>query len=142
MGLDDNEDNRKKLSYIKNLLDIAEADGTVDEDEKTMIFAAATKVGVTAEEMKRIINDPRSIDFFIPTNNEERLEQVYNLVLMMMVDGEVNNEEILLCKIFAERLGYDYHIIDSLVASIKENIGKGLAREASIKSVLNEIGSN
>ncbi len=41
-----------------------------------------------------------------PETYKERIEQLYDMVIVMMVDGEITEIELLFCKAVAEALGF------------------------------------
>jgi len=64
------------------------------------------------------------IPFVYPDNDAERFDQIYDLV-MMMADGEIDENEMKVCNKYAEHLGFDKRIVDELVLSISSNITVG-----------------
>lgn len=129
LDLFDSRDKKKRLSHIRNLVMIAAADGVIDEDEIELIVNIGAKIGLTSSEIKRIINRPESISFTPPTTFAERVEQMYDLVLLMMIDGEIHENELGLCVLFAKGLGFKSIIVSDIIDDIIEMVAKGLALE-------------
>ena len=61
----------------------------------------------------------------VPKSNYRRFNQVYHLVSMMLIDGYANPEELRLCKVAAEALGYEPEFVDELAQSISEKFSLG-----------------
>lgn len=111
-------DRKKMMSHVRNLVALAYADGKFSDEEKQYVANVATEVGMTADEMKLIINDPEGIRFEMPSNDIEKLEQLYDLILLMMIDGELNENEMIFCRAMAIKMKIPYQIVDELVAKV------------------------
>lgn len=111
-------DRKKMMSHVSNLVALAYADGKFSDEEKQYVANVATEVGMTADEMKLIINDPEGIRFEMPSNDIEKLEQIYDLILLMMIDGELNENEMIFCRAMAIKMKIPYQIVDELVAKV------------------------
>jgi len=129
IDLFDSGNKKKRLSHIKNLVALAASDGEIDQNELNLIFSIGEKVGLSRDELLRIIQRPNSISFRAPDYFRERIEQLYDMVLVMMIDGEVHENEVALCKLTAIRLGFKHQVIDKMVHDVIEIIAKGLALE-------------
>lgn len=129
LDLFDSRDKKKRLSHIRNLIALASADGHLDEVELKLISRISWKVGLSTNEFERIIKRPNSVDFVIPSSFNERVEQLYDMVLVMMIDTEIHENEIALCKLTAIKLGFKHQIVDKMVNDIVEMIAKGLVFE-------------
>ena len=111
-------DRKKMMSHVRNLVALAYADGKFSDEEKQYVANVATEVGMTADEMKQIINDPECIRFVMPSNDIEKIEQIYDLILLMMIDGELNENEMIFCRAMAIKMKIPYQIVDELVAKV------------------------
>jgi len=135
LDLFDSRDKKKRLSHIKNLIALASADGHVDDEELALIFKIGSEIGLTREELNRIISRPESINFIAPSSFRERIEQLYDMVLVMMIDGEIHKNEVAFCKFIAMRLGFRPEVIDAIVNEVIESIAKGLAFDLIISDL-------
>jgi len=129
IDLFDSGDKKKRLSHIKNLVALAASDGEIDKNELDLILRIGAQVGLTREELLRIIQRPQSISFRAPDSFRERIEQLYDMVLIMMIDGEIHENEVALCKLTAIRLGFKHQVIEKIVEDVIDMIAKGLALE-------------
>ncbi len=75
----------------------------------------------------RIVEKPESISFKVPDNFNEKIEQLYHMVMIMTVDGKTHKNEIALCKLTAMKLGFKPEIIDKMVTDIIYMIAKRMA---------------
>lgn len=139
LELFDSRDKKKRLSHIRNLVALACADGSLDKNEMELIFKIGVRAGLSPDELKRIFQRPDSIAFYPPDSYRERIEQLYDMVMVMMVDGELHDNEIALCKLTAVKLGFKYQIIDKIVHDTVEMIAKGIAVDIALARLLNLV---
>lgn len=127
LDLFDSRDKKKRLSHLRNLVALAASDGEIDKNELDLIFKIGSRAGLSENELVRIIKRPESITFSAPDSFSERIEQLYDMVLIMMVDGEIHENEVGVCKLTATRLGFKHQIIDRIVREVIDMIAKGMA---------------
>lgn len=129
----DSRDKKERLSHIKNLLALACADGHLTKDEVSLIFRIGVNAGLTPEELNRILERPDSVKFCPPETYKERIEQLYDMVMVMMVDGEISEREVAFCKMIAMELGFSHQIIDQMVRDLIEMVVRGVALEVALQ---------
>lgn len=132
----DSRDKKRRLSHIRNLIILAIADGHLDQTEKSLITTIAIRVGITPSELDRLIDRPGSINFYPPSSYRERIEQLFDMVLVMMADGEIHDNELTFCKAVAARLGFHMQIIDAIIESIIDSVKAGLEAERIISRLM------
>lgn len=117
---------RAKLSHLKNLVALSMADGKVEKTELAAIAAVCSREGLTENDLQKCLNNPDSIKFVPPTDDNTRLKYIKDMVLLMMSDGNIDKNEMLVCKLTAEALGYKHEVIDAMIigiiAELKEKI--------------------
>ena len=129
-------DKKKRKSHFKNLLAVAMADGNLDNVEFEYIMQLANKCYMTKEEVQRVIDYPEAINFHPPKTNQERFDQMYDLVTVMLIDGKIDEREMELCKIFAMRLGFKPAIVNKLIKDLIDNAIEGVAKEVALAQLL------
>jgi hypothetical protein len=87
------------------------------------------KNGLKEKEVEAIIENPTSVDIALPETKDERFYQIFDLVNLMMKDGEVNDAEMEFCMELANRLGFRKVIVGVLVAKITRGIADDLNRD-------------
>ncbi len=70
------------------------------------------------EEFMDVLKNPQDVIFYPPDSNRERLNQLHDLVGMMMIDGNIDPNEVIRCKMFAQKLGFKTAVIDAIFANI------------------------
>ena len=112
-------------SHLKNLWEVAMSDGQIDDREVELLYQIAKRHGVGKGKVNRVKQRMDQINFASPDNDRERFDQMYDLVMMMMADSEIDDNEMRVCNKYAEKLGFDKRIVEDLVYSISSNITVG-----------------
>lgn len=55
----------------------------------------------------------------MPANDIEKIEHLYDLILLMMIDGDLNENEIIFCRAMAIKMKIPYQVVDEMVAKIE-----------------------
>lgn len=116
-------------SHIRHLVRLAKADGHLHKDELDFIHSIGERNGLNHAEIQAIVDDPMSVEIAVPESNDERFDQMFDLVRMMMKDGVVNDDEVEFCAELAKRLGFRKVIVGVLVAKIARGIAEGVSKE-------------
>ena len=109
------------LGNIKGLIGVAMADGRLDENERDLILQIAESNGITPEEVQFINNNIDVVDFKPAENRNDRIQQLREMVWVMCSDGEIDESEMLLCRMIAIALGFEEDSVDVLVAELLAN---------------------
>ncbi len=125
------ESPEKKLikSHIRHLVRLAKSDGILHSDELRFIKRVGKKNDLSEKEVDAIIQNPTSVDIVLPKSNDDKFYQIFDLVNLMLKDGEVNDAEIEFCMELANRLGFRRVIVGVLVSKIERGIRDGLTRK-------------
>ncbi|MGC8865791.1 MAG: TerB family tellurite resistance protein [Bacteroidales bacterium] len=132
----DSRDKRERMSYVLNLWAVAAADGHLEDEERDLIFHIAARHGITSEEFKRILTRPESISFTPPETVMGQIEQLMDMVMVMLVDGEIDEREYRLCKTIARRLGFRQEVIDAMIRAIVDAITQEIQKEIAIERLM------
>src|SRR5687767_5553684 len=84
-------------SHMRNLIEIAAADGGFGIEEQRLLEYAAQRNNITQTELKEVQANASQIPFEVPKGEEEKFFQLYDLVHMMSVDKNIHPEELRLC---------------------------------------------
>lgn len=124
MGLFTSRAEKERLSHVKTMLALALADGKLEENEIAAIATVASRENVDVKEVEKMLEGKDSVTFTIPKSDEEKAQQIKDLVVLMMIDGTINEKELALCRAVAENYGYRPEVVDALVMSFVEEIKK------------------
>ena len=78
--------------------------------------------------------------FYLPRKKSERIEELYDLVMLMMVDGDIDEMEMALCHVVAEQMKFDPEVIDTMVSEIMDMIVHEVVFDAGIQKLMEDIG--
>jgi uncharacterized tellurite resistance protein B-like protein len=127
-------------SHMKNLIEMAAADGNFMDVEYDLLKSIAKQNGISENKLIEIRKNPMGIKFEVPKESEERFKQLYDLVQMMSIDNEVHPDEAKLCNLFAIRFGYQREHVKDLIEVIRSNIKNGQNATETMKRVSLLIG--
>lgn len=127
-------------SHVKNLLEMAVADGHFHESEKELIKNIAKQNGISDTQLAEIQSNPGKVRFEVPTDAKEKFHQLFELVQMMTIDKHVHSNEQNLAQLFAVKFGYKHSVARELVEVIRENIKNGSTADETLKRVHLLIG--
>ncbi|MEM6734663.1 MAG: TerB family tellurite resistance protein [Bacteroidota bacterium] len=101
-----NSEIKKKREHFKNLIALAYADGRIDEKEEEMLTQIGREIGLSKFDVDNLMNMGPTFQYIIPQNEEDREDQIVEMIKMAIIDGEFTTQEYDLCKNVAERLGF------------------------------------
>lgn len=120
-----------KESFI-HLVQIAQADGKVDEKEMNLLHRFGRRFSLTDPEVDAIIKAESSHLYAPPVELEKRFGHLYNAVQIMMADGNISEEEK---KIF-RRLAIAASFSDEAIPLLLDLLTKGIKEGADEEDLL------
>lgn len=127
-------------SHIKNLIEVASADGEFNEQEFYLLKDIARRNNISDKQLDEIRCHPEAIIFICPSDDREKFYQLYDLVHMMMVDDFIHPEEIQLCNVFAMKFGYPDALVNEIITTIQLNIENGSGYDETMKRIYFILG--
>ncbi len=116
-------------SHLRNLILMAKSDNDIDKTELEVIFGIGKERGFSDGQIKEFLIDSNRRELYIPDNDLERFDQLYDLTQVMLADGVVEDDEMDFCTGFAGKLGFRKTISWMLILLILEGIEKGIDKE-------------
>ena len=120
---------QQRLGQLKNLVMLAAADGQVTDSELAVLLAVASRENISPEEFNNVIENPDSISITLPEDEDTKLAYLRDMVALMMVDGELDEQELAICKLYAMALGYRGSIVDGMIAGVIDQLDAEAAAE-------------
>ena len=108
---------QKHKSYIKNLLEVAIADGKLDDSELNVIIKIAANFEMTKDEVMTIKDTHPDIEFTPPSSYSAKVKLLEDLVKIMIADKQIDENEVKICKDLALKLDIAPVIVDELIQS-------------------------
>ncbi len=112
----------QRLGQLKNLVMLASADERLTDSELAVLLAVASRENITPDEFNKVIDDPDSVNITLPEDEETKLAYLRDMVAMMMIDGELDEHELAICKLYAIALGYSSSIVDGMIAGVIDKL--------------------
>ena len=100
------------------LINLAASDKLIDDREVKTIHMIGKAGGLSREEIDEMIKRPKSIGDLSTFTEDQKFENLYQLIQMMKSDGQVFKSEIHFCETIAERLGYRKDVISELASKV------------------------
>lgn len=127
---ENNAQEQQRLGQLKNLVMLAAADGHLTDSEMAVLLAVASRENITPDEFNKVIDDPDSVNINLPEDEDTKLAYLRDMVAMMMIDGELEEQELAICKIYALALGYRSSIVDGMIAGVIDSLDAEAAAAA------------
>lgn len=124
-----NEKIRRKKNHMINLIALSKADGNIDINEKMLLYKVGERNGFTASQVEDLIAKSFKANVIRPDSNEERFSQVFDVVELMLADGQVDEDELDFAIDYASKLGFKKEIVGVLVRKISMGLTEGVSKE-------------
>jgi uncharacterized tellurite resistance protein B-like protein len=120
----DHEDKKQAKDHFLNLLQVAMADGVIDQTESDMLHKFGRKMGFSESEIDALIASSSTITINPPYEFDKRFEQVYDIIKMVLADGVIDENEMRLANGFALKTGFTESeipgLLDMLIVGIQD----------------------
>lgn len=127
---------KRAKAHLKNLMQIAESDGNFEAIEVDYLLSLAGRFKISESELKQIKDHPHTVDYTPPTNDRERFDHLHQLVCMMLIDGEIHEQEMAICKLYAEKLDLRSEFVDDFVKVIGDSVNQEIPTDMIIGNLL------
>lgn len=113
----------EKLVLLRNLMQMARADGRIDDAEQQLLDSHRRKWGISQDDFDELLRstatDERSL--FIPESTIARQETLVEMTLMMAADGHIDDLELELLRNAAERMDVQPERLDEIIAEFTDS---------------------
>jgi len=127
---------KRGKAHLKNLLELAMSDGQFDDIEAEYLLSLAQRFNISENELKRLKENADTIEYNPPVNEREKFDHLHQLVRMMMMDGEIHDRELEICKVLAGRLGLKSELVDDFIQVIGDDVAKEVPSDIIIGKLL------
>lgn len=119
----DHHDRKAAKEHFLHLIQVANADGVVDEPELKMLHKVGKNLGLTDPEIDSMIESKESKVFNPPYELEKRFHILYDVVAMALADGVLYESEKKLIRKLAIASSFNEadieHLVNLLINGIK-----------------------
>tara|TARA_R110001592_G_C12798966_1_gene716779 strand:+ start:215 stop:649 length:435 start_codon:yes stop_codon:yes gene_type:complete len=105
---------KQEIGHFSNIVKMAKVNGKISKEEEALLIKSAKKLHITLEEFTAILNNPEKFPLNSPVNYEERIERLYFLTKMILVDGEVDALQVKLLRKVAIGLHFPFDNVDKV----------------------------
>lgn len=127
---------RSKKSHIKNLFMVALSDGRLDNREFDFILHVADKMYLDRNVVREIHSELDDVSLVVPVNNRQKIDQIYDLIHLTIIDGSIDNREVLACKNIFIQFGYRPVIFEIILQSVLTSLTKNILKDEIIKLII------
>ena len=83
-----------KKNHIKNLLALARSDGNMHPKEEKLLYKIGRRYGLKDRQIQGIIDSKEKHTVNIPDNHNDKMNLIYDLLLMIHADEQVVKNEV------------------------------------------------
>ncbi|MCR9173763.1 MAG: TerB family tellurite resistance protein [bacterium] len=127
---------RAQKGLFNNLVMLARVDGEVAASEQNLLKRIASRLSLTDEQVKEIMDHPDSYPMVPPSNKEERLERFIQFIEMVCIDGVVDPTEEDLANKYGVALGFDSDDLNEIETTIIEHFKAGKNRSEILEAMM------
>ena len=109
-----------KKNHIKNLLALAKADGFIHEKEEKMLFKIGRRYGLKDRQIQTLVDSDEKFKIIVPDNHQDKMNLLYDLMLMVYADGVVEKREIAFCEAMVKKFGMKKDVVKWLLTEVFE----------------------
>jgi uncharacterized tellurite resistance protein B-like protein len=120
IGFFENQYLSYKKDHIKNLLALAKADGHVHEKEEAVIYKIGKRYGLKERQVKAILDSNEKFSVNVPNNHHDKMNVLYDLMLIVFADGVVEKKEVAFCEDVAKQFKFKKSIVNWLLEEVFE----------------------
>lgn len=132
-------DRYKVKNHISNLIQLSRIDGRFTKSEAEIVLSICQRYGFPRNELQEIIQQNSATEYLIPASTEEKVEQLFDFLTMILADGKIDPKELQLCKHIANELMFTQAQINFLIIEIIEMIGNGLTYHEAAPILIKKV---
>ena len=108
-----------KKNHIKNLLALAKADGHMHPKEEALLYKIGKRYGIKDRQVKELIETNEKYEVIVPDNHNDKMNLLYDLVLMVYADDVIDAHEIEFCEEAVKNFGMKKELVSWLINEFK-----------------------
>ena len=124
----------RNRDHFATLASIALADGVVTPEESAFIHRTAQRLDIETPEIEAIISNPAAHPVNPPYSGKKRLERLYDLSRMVLVDHIADAAEKKMMKRFIIGLGFPIQEAETIMEKSFELLRKGIDEDKFIEA--------
>lgn len=121
----DHPERKQDKEHFIHLIQIALADGKIEDVELQMLQRMGSNLGLTKPEIDDLLATNKQTAYIPPYELSKRFEQLYDVIKMVYADGVIDDNEMRLASGLAMKSGFAEEEISTLLSVLIEGIKKG-----------------
>ena len=106
---------RRDISHFANIVRIAKSDNQISQEEIAFLSKVSKKYNITDENFKEILKSPENIPTIAHLDCIERIERLYELMVMVKADHQIQHEEVMMLRRIVTGLAFPLNRVDMIV---------------------------
>lgn len=106
---------RRDVSHFANIVRIAKSDGEISAEEIKFLSEVSKKYNISDENFKEILKFPERVPTIAHLDCIERIERLYELLIMVKADHKIQQEEVMMLKRITTGLAFPLNRVDMIV---------------------------
>jgi uncharacterized tellurite resistance protein B-like protein len=119
-----NISHEQKLRILTELIRIAGADGQHRDEEYDLLHRITELLDVEPMDMEALFTKPSETD--LPKDEVHRISLFFHLVTMVLADGEISYDEIVLLRELTLKLGFRPQALDEVIKRLDDWVKFGI----------------
>lgn len=107
------------LTHLRNLYRLATVDHVFHRKERKLFRRLSQEMGLKPGKARQIVYSKAMMDFHRPLTAIMSVEWLYDYILMMHADGQVDTLEKNLCRAYIRKMGLDRNRTTSLIQQME-----------------------
>jgi uncharacterized tellurite resistance protein B-like protein len=121
----DHPERKQDKEHFLHLIQIASADGIIDDSELRVLSRIGKNLGLTDPEIKDLFDTSKQSEYVPPYELSERFEQLFRITQMILADDTIANEEIHRAKILGLKSGFSEEDLTILLPLLIDGVKSG-----------------
>ena len=108
-----------RKSYLRNLIQLAFADGHLDETELKVLYEIGENRNLKRWQIDELLAERTHVDIFIPDSFLNKMNLLYDLMRLIYADGVVEEQEVAYIKHILSAFNLSPNVIAELLIMFK-----------------------
>jgi hypothetical protein len=111
-------------SHLVSLYRLAKVDNRYRKEEELFLYELAARYEIEKKQLTELLQS-NDLPPFTPSTLSEKIFCLYNYILMMLVDGRLDDREARMCSIIADRMDLPKQLVGSMSNALASRVDEG-----------------
>lgn len=127
---------QRNISHFANIVRIAKSDDQISPEEIEFLAKVSKKYNISNEQFRDIIKFPEKVPTIAHLDCVERIERLYDLLVMVKADHHVEDQEVFMLRRIVTGLAFPLNRVDMVVDHSIAMDMEGVSAESFTDSIL------